>query len=68
MPLYAFSFVDPTDGGLDFYYMFRTNILKKEHIEALHKNALKAIDAGINAPETTVETLLELVSPGSEKR
>lgn len=62
MPLYTFSFVDPTDGGIDFYYMFRTNILKKEHIEALHNNAIKVIMSGVEAPELTVAELLDMIS------
>lgn len=61
MPLYTFSFVDPTDGGIDFYYMYRTNILKKEHIEALHRNAVRIIKAGIASPELTVEELFNLI-------
>lgn len=62
MPLYTFSFVDPTDGGIDFYYMYRTNILSKENIEALHKNAVKVINAGVDSPELTVGELLDLIS------
>ena len=62
MPLYTFSFVDPTDGGIDFYYMYRTNILKKQHIEQLHKNAVKIINAGIDSPTLTVKELLDLIS------
>ncbi len=62
MPLYTFSFVDPTDGGIDFYYMYRTNILTKEQIEKLHKNAVKVINAGVASPELTVKELLDLIS------
>lgn len=58
MPLYIFA-VPTTDGGTDFYYMHRTNAISAEHIDLLHKNAMKAMELGYENPDMTVAQLLD---------
>lgn len=58
MPLYIIV-VPTSDGGADFYYMYRTNAINSTHIDLLHENAMKAIDMGTENPELTVGELLD---------
>lgn len=57
MPMYAFSFVNNKDGGIDIFYMYRTNILSEKNVTDLHENAIKYISAGIANPDMTVDEL-----------
>mgnify|MGYP000868876790 CR=1 FL=1 len=58
MPLYTFSMPNLKNGGIDFYYMHRTNTISAEQIRALHTGAVKAILKGIENPSITVGQLL----------
>ena len=58
MPLYIFA-VPTAEGGIDFYYMHRTNLITKEQIDLLHENAMKVIKMGIENPEVTVGEILD---------
>lgn len=60
MPMYAFSFVNGKDGGIDIFYMYRTNLITEANVRALHENAVKYIKAGISDPEITVDGLYSL--------
>lgn len=59
MPLYVFAVPNPKDGGTDFYYMRRSNFIKTEHIDLLHKNMISALEKGIANPDMTVGQLLD---------
>ncbi|MGI6773502.1 MAG: hypothetical protein GX264_07640 [Clostridiales bacterium] len=61
MPLYAFSMPNLKTGGIDFYYMYRTNTISEEQIKALHKGALNTILKGIKNPSITVGQLLNTI-------
>ena len=62
MPMYVFAVPTLEDGGMDLYYLYRTNYINTEHISALHRNALKVILEGIDDPEITVGELLDSIS------
>ena len=59
MPLYVFAVPNPKTGGTDFYYMRRSNFIKTEHIDLLHKNMISALEKGIANPDMTVGQLLD---------
>lgn len=59
MPLYAFAVPDKETGKTQFHYMFRTNFIKREHIELLHSNMLKAIRLGTANPDMTIGELFD---------
>ena len=61
-PLYAICSPDPKDRGLNLNYMYRIKLSRQEQIEALHKNALKVVLAGIENPDITVGELLDMCS------
>ena len=58
MPLYIFA-VPNADGGMDLYYMYRTNLITKEQIDLLHENAMRVIRMGTENPEITVGEILD---------
>ena len=62
MPMYVFAVPTLEDGGMDMYYLYRTSYITKEHIAALHQNAMKVILAGIDDPSVTVGQLLDSIS------
>ena len=62
MPLYVFSLPTQSDGGMDFYYMFRPNLISPEHIAALHKNCVRVIVDGIENPDVTIGELMDRIS------
>lgn len=59
MPLYIFAIPDPKNGGTEFRYMHRTNLISIETIDLLHENAMKALKMGIDNPEITVGEILD---------
>lgn len=59
-PLYTICSPDPKDKGINLNYMYRVKLSEKEHIEALHKNAVKVVLAGIENPKLTVKELLDM--------
>ena len=61
-PLYAICSPDPKDKGINLNYMYRIKLSKKEDIEALHRNAMKVIMAGIDNPQITIKELLDMCS------
>ncbi len=62
MPLYVFSLPTQSDGGMDFYYMYRPNLISPEHIAALHKNCVRVIVDGIENPDVTIGELMDRIS------
>lgn len=61
MPMYAFSFVNSKDGGIDIFYMYRTNLISEANVWTLHRNAVKYISAGIENPDMTVNELYSTI-------
>ncbi len=62
MPLYAFSLPTQSDGGMDFYYMYRPNLISAENIDALHKNCVRVMVEGIENPDITIGELMDRIS------
>lgn len=60
MPLYTFALPAP-DGGIDLYYLYRTDTISAQQIESLHNNTVAVILKGIEKPETTVGELLDSI-------
>lgn len=61
-PLYTICSPDPKDRGINLNYMYRIKLSTKEDIEALHKNCMKVIMAGIENPQITMKVLLDICS------
>ena len=61
-PLYTICFPNPETMGLTMSYMYRTKLSTPADIDALHKNAVKAIVAGISNPDITIGELLDGVT------
>ena len=59
MPLYIFALPRAENGGIDFYYMYRTNLITKKQIDLLHENAMKVIKMGTENPDITVGEILD---------
>ncbi len=59
-PLYTICSPDPKDKGINLNYMYRVKLSQKEHIEALHKNTVKVVMAGIENPNITIKELLDM--------
>ena len=62
MPMYVFAVPTLEDGGMDLYYLYRTSYITKEHITALHSNALRVLMRGIDDPGVTIGELLDEIS------
>lgn len=60
-PLYSISMPDPENGGIRMCYMYRTKLSTKEQIEKMHRNAVTAILAGIENPDITLGSLIDLM-------
>lgn len=58
-PLYTICSPDPVDKGINLNYMYRVKLSTKQQIEALHKNCLKTVLAGIDNPQITMAELLD---------
>jgi hypothetical protein len=63
-PLYTICSPDPKDKGINLNYMYRVKLSRKEQIEALHKNAVKVILAGIENPDIKIGDLLDMCLEG----
>lgn len=61
MPLYVFSLPTQSDGGMDFYYMYRPNLISAENIESLHKNCIRVMVEGIENPDVTIGELMDRI-------
>ncbi len=61
-PLYTICSPDPKDFGININYMYRVKLSVAEDIEALHRNALKVVLAGIENPNITIKELLDSIS------
>lgn len=61
-PVYVFSFPNMKDGGIDFFYMYKIQMITPEQIHALHDNGLKVILKGIENPDSTIGQLLDSIS------
>lgn len=59
-PLYTICSPDPTDNGINLNYMYRIKLSEKKQIEALHRNAMKVVMAGIENPDITIKELLDM--------
>lgn len=58
-PLYTICTPDPEDKGINLNYMYRVKLSTAEQIEALHKNCMKTILAGIENPDLTMKELID---------
>lgn len=61
-PLYTICSPDPKDKGLNLNYMYRVKLSTQEDIDALHKDCMKVVMAGIENPQITVKELLDMCS------
>lgn len=61
-PLYTICSPDPKDKGINLNYMYRVKLSEKKHIDALHKNCMKVVLAGIENPQITIKELLDMCS------
>ncbi len=61
-PLYTICSPDPKDKGINLNYMYRVKLSERSQIEALHKNCMKVVMAGINNPKITIGELLDMCS------
>lgn len=65
-PLYVICFPDPETKGLALHYMYRTKLINTDDIDALHKNMIKVLLAGVENPDITMGRLLDMVVPKKE--
>lgn len=61
MPLYAFAVPNLKNGGMDFYYMYRTSTISAAQINALHDNTVKVMSSGAENPSVTIGALLDSI-------
>ncbi len=54
MPLYTYTMKDCKNDSLKFAYMYRTNAITADHINALHDNTVKALKMGCQNPKMTI--------------
>ena len=54
MPLYTYTMKDCKNDSLKFAYMYRTNTITADHINALHDNTVKALKMGCQNPKMTI--------------
>ena len=59
MPLYTFTFRSLDGKRLECIYMYRTNLISRADIEALHNGCLDILRYAVDHPETTVEELFD---------
>jgi hypothetical protein len=57
--LYLITIPSLVDGGLDFYFEFRTHEISDQNITDLYHNTIKVIEAGIVNPDITIGELLD---------
>ena len=54
MPLYTYAMKDARNNSLKFAYLYRTNNITQDHINALHDNTVKALKMGCTNPDITI--------------
>lgn len=59
-PLYTICSPDPKDKGINLNYMYRVKLSTQAQIDALHKNCMKVVLAGIENPNLTMKELLDI--------
>ncbi|MBR5428385.1 MAG: hypothetical protein IK118_08545 [Clostridia bacterium] len=59
MPLYTFTFRSLDGKRLECLYMYRTNLICRADIEALHEGCFRILRYALAHPETTVEELFD---------
>ena len=59
MPLYTFTFRSLDEKRLECLYMYRTNLISRRNIEALHAGCFRVLRHALAHPETTVEELFD---------
>lgn len=60
MPLYTFTFRSLDGKRLECMYMYRTNLISRKDIEALHDGCFRVLRHALAHPEATVDELFEL--------
>ncbi len=60
-PLYTICSPDPKDKGINLNYMYRVKLSQANDIEALHRNCIRTVLAGIDNPSITMKELLDAV-------
>lgn len=61
MPLYTYAMKDARNDSLKFAYLYRTNNIKQEHIDALHNNTVKALKLGCANPDMTIGEIWDIL-------
>ncbi len=59
MPLYTVTLYDAKSGCYRFNYIHRTHVYSDEDIRRFHGRAVRAIMAGVNNPEITLNEIME---------
>ena len=59
MPLYTFSYLSLDGKRLECRYMYRTNLICRADIEALHEGCFRILRYALAHPETTIDELFE---------
>ncbi len=54
MPLYTYAMKDSRNDSLKFAYLYRTNQISADNINALHDNTVKALKMGCSDPDMTI--------------
>ena len=57
MPLYTYAMKDCRNNSLKFAYLFRTNHISAENINALHDNTVKALNMGCKNPQMKISEI-----------
>lgn len=57
MPLYTYTMKDFKNNSLKFAYLYRTNHITEENINALHENTVKALNMGCKNPEMKIKEI-----------
>lgn len=61
MPLYTYAMKDCSTNTLRFAYLYRTQHISADNINALHDNAVKALLLGCQNPEMTIGEICDLL-------
>ena len=59
MPLYTVTLYDAKSGCYRFNYIHRTHVYSDEDIRLFHERAVRAVLAGVNNPEKTLNEIME---------
>ena len=60
MPLYTFTYMSFDGKRLECRYMYRTNLICRADIDALHEGCFRILRYAVDHPETRVEELFDL--------